>query len=117
MLTGESVPVEVIPDDPVVGATVNVGGRITVRANLLGSPTSHDDSNLYLDTNTALSGEGVKSVGGQRRVTRVKPQLELHPIWLLRDSLLQMRSWLRSVSGRLRGDGTRGYRTGGSRTG
>ncbi|WKN60420.1 heavy metal translocating P-type ATPase (plasmid) [Rhodococcus opacus] len=39
MLTGESVPVEVGPDDQVVGATVNVGGRITVRANRVGSDT------------------------------------------------------------------------------
>ncbi|QHE71040.1 heavy metal translocating P-type ATPase [Rhodococcus sp. WAY2] len=39
MLTGESVPVEVGPDDRVVGATVNVGGRITVRATRIGSGT------------------------------------------------------------------------------
>ncbi|MDX5962114.1 heavy metal translocating P-type ATPase [Rhodococcus opacus] len=39
MLTGESVPVEVGPDDQVVGATVNVGGRIVVRANRIGSDT------------------------------------------------------------------------------
>ena len=39
MLTGESMPVEVGPDDQVVGATVNVGGRIVVRANRIGSDT------------------------------------------------------------------------------
>ncbi|QNG21581.1 copper-translocating P-type ATPase [Rhodococcus triatomae] len=39
MLTGESVPVEVGPDDRVVGATVNVGGRIVVRADRIGSDT------------------------------------------------------------------------------
>ncbi|QHE74273.1 heavy metal translocating P-type ATPase [Rhodococcus sp. WAY2] len=39
MLTGESVPVEVGPDDQVVGATVNVGGRIVVRATRIGSDT------------------------------------------------------------------------------
>ncbi|WP_194816720.1 cation-translocating P-type ATPase [Nocardia sp. XZ_19_385] len=39
MLTGESVPVEVAPDDTVVGATVNVGGRIVVRATRIGSDT------------------------------------------------------------------------------
>ncbi|MCD2140867.1 MULTISPECIES: heavy metal translocating P-type ATPase [Rhodococcus] len=39
MLTGESVPVEVGPDEPVVGATVNVGGRIVVRATRIGSDT------------------------------------------------------------------------------
>jgi Cu+-exporting ATPase len=39
MLTGESVPVEVGPDARVVGATVNVGGRLVVRANRIGSDT------------------------------------------------------------------------------
>ena len=39
MLTGESVPVEVGPHEQVVGATVNVGGRIVVRANRIGSDT------------------------------------------------------------------------------
>ncbi|MEV6274672.1 heavy metal translocating P-type ATPase [Nocardia sp. NPDC051832] len=39
MLTGESVPVEVAPEDTVVGATVNVGGRIVVRATRIGSDT------------------------------------------------------------------------------
>lgn len=39
MLTGESVPVEVAPGDAVVGATVNVGGRLLVRATRVGSDT------------------------------------------------------------------------------
>ncbi|WP_432487942.1 heavy metal translocating P-type ATPase [Kineococcus sp. SYSU DK018] len=39
MLTGESVPVEVRPGDAVVGATVNAGGRIVVRATRVGSET------------------------------------------------------------------------------
>ncbi|TDD02454.1 copper-translocating P-type ATPase [Saccharopolyspora terrae] len=39
MLTGESVPVEVGPGDAVVGATVNVGGRLVVRATQIGSDT------------------------------------------------------------------------------
>ncbi|MGX6510013.1 heavy metal translocating P-type ATPase [Rhodococcus sp. SJ-2] len=39
MVTGESVPVEIGPDDQVIGATVNVGGRIIVRANRVGSDT------------------------------------------------------------------------------
>jgi Cu+-exporting ATPase len=39
MLTGESVPVEVGPGDQVAGATVNVGGRLVVRANRIGSDT------------------------------------------------------------------------------
>jgi Cu+-exporting ATPase len=39
MLTGESVPVEVGPGDPVVGATVNAGSRLVVRATRVGSDT------------------------------------------------------------------------------
>ncbi|CQD18368.1 ATPase P [Mycolicibacterium conceptionense] len=39
MLTGESVPVEIGPGDQVVGATVNVGGRLVVRAKRIGSDT------------------------------------------------------------------------------
>src|SRR4051812_31313279 len=39
MLTGESVPVEVGPGDAVVGATVNAGGRLVVRATRIGSET------------------------------------------------------------------------------
>jgi P-type Cu+ transporter len=39
MLTGESVPVEVGPGDPVVGATVNAGGRLVVRTTRIGSDT------------------------------------------------------------------------------
>ncbi|WDZ86502.1 heavy metal translocating P-type ATPase [Micromonospora cathayae] len=39
MLTGESVPVEVGPGDPVVGATVNAGGRLVVTATRVGADT------------------------------------------------------------------------------
>ncbi|KWX26254.1 carbonate dehydratase [Mycolicibacterium wolinskyi] len=39
MLTGESVPVEVGEGDTVVGATVNAGGRLVVRATRVGSDT------------------------------------------------------------------------------
>ncbi|WP_067812538.1 heavy metal translocating P-type ATPase [Actinomadura kijaniata] len=39
LLTGESVPVEVGPGDTVVGATVNAGGRLVVRATRVGSDT------------------------------------------------------------------------------
>ncbi|KQW06302.1 carbonate dehydratase [Leifsonia sp. Root4] len=39
MLTGESVPVEVAAGDAVVGATVNAGGRLIVRATRVGSDT------------------------------------------------------------------------------
>ncbi|MDP9496902.1 MAG: cation-translocating P-type ATPase [Actinomycetota bacterium] len=40
LLTGESAPVEVAPGDPVAGATVNVGGRLVVRATRVGSDTA-----------------------------------------------------------------------------
>jgi Cu+-exporting ATPase len=40
LLTGESVPVEVGPGDDVVGATVNAGGRLVVRATRVGADTA-----------------------------------------------------------------------------
>ncbi|HWD04745.1 MAG TPA: heavy metal translocating P-type ATPase [Amycolatopsis sp.] len=39
MITGESVPVEVAAGDGVTGATVNVGGRLIVRATRVGADT------------------------------------------------------------------------------
>jgi P-type Cu+ transporter len=39
LVTGESVPVEVGPGDPVIGATVNAGGRLIVRATRVGADT------------------------------------------------------------------------------
>ncbi len=39
LLTGESVPVEVGPGDPVTGATVNAGGRLVVQATRVGMDT------------------------------------------------------------------------------
>ncbi|QCD56021.1 heavy metal translocating P-type ATPase [Streptomyces hawaiiensis] len=39
MLTGESVPVDVAPGDPVTGATVNAGGRLVVEVTRVGADT------------------------------------------------------------------------------
>lgn len=40
MLTGESVPVDVMIDSPVTGGTINVGGRLVVRTTRVGSDTT-----------------------------------------------------------------------------
>jgi P-type Cu+ transporter len=40
LVTGESVPVEVGPGDVVIGATVNAGGRLVVRATRVGADTA-----------------------------------------------------------------------------
>jgi Cu+-exporting ATPase len=39
MLTGESLPVEVTAGDAVTGATINVDGRLVVRATRVGEDT------------------------------------------------------------------------------
>ena len=39
VMTGESVPVDVAPGDPVIGGTVAVGGRLIVRATKVGADT------------------------------------------------------------------------------
>ncbi|MET1034643.1 MAG: heavy metal translocating P-type ATPase [Arthrobacter sp.] len=40
LITGESVPVDVGPDDTVVGATINTSGRLLVRATRVGRDTT-----------------------------------------------------------------------------
>ena len=40
LVTGESVPVEVGPGDGVIGATINTGGRLVVRATRVGEETA-----------------------------------------------------------------------------
>ena len=61
LLTGESVPVEVRPGDPVVGATVNAGGRLVLRATRVG-----------LDTQLASMGRLVEEAqNGKAQVQRL----------------------------------------------
>ncbi len=40
LVTGESVPVEVGPGEEIIGATINVGGRLVVRATHVGEDTA-----------------------------------------------------------------------------
>jgi P-type Cu+ transporter len=40
LVTGESVPVEVGPGEEIIGATINVGGRLVVRATRVGEDTA-----------------------------------------------------------------------------
>ena len=40
MLTGESIPVDVVVDDAVTGATLNTSGRLVVRATAVGADTA-----------------------------------------------------------------------------
>ena len=39
LVTGESIPADVGPDSPVIGATVNVGGRLIIEATRVGEDT------------------------------------------------------------------------------
>ncbi|WP_103352547.1 cation-translocating P-type ATPase [Amycolatopsis sp. CA-128772] len=65
MLTGESVPVEVGPGDAVTGATVNVGGRLFVRATRVG-----DDTRLAQMARLVEAAQNGKA-GAQRLADRV----------------------------------------------
>lgn len=40
LVTGESVPIEVGPDDTVIGATINTSGRLLIRATRVGKDTT-----------------------------------------------------------------------------
>ena len=55
LLTGESVPVDVGPGDAVVGATVNAGGRLVVRATRIGADTQLAQMGALVDA--AQSGK------------------------------------------------------------
>ncbi len=85
MLTGEPVPVEVGPRDSVVGATVNVGGRLEIRATGVGSDTQL--AQMALLVTAAQSGKA----DVQRLADRVSAVFVPIVIGL---SLLTLAAWL-----------------------
>ncbi|MEV4687341.1 heavy metal translocating P-type ATPase [Microbacterium sp. LWH3-1.2] len=85
MVTGESVPVEVAPGDAVIGATVNAGGRLVVRATRVGD-----------DTQLALMARLVEDAqSGKAQVQRLADRISgvFVPIVLL-ISLGTLAAWL-----------------------
>ena len=90
MLTGESVPVEVATGDSVVGATVNAGGRLVVRATRVGS-----------DTQLAQMGRLVENAqNGKAQVQRLADRISgvFVPI-VIALSAISLGFWLGSGSG------------------
>ncbi|WP_163547776.1 heavy metal translocating P-type ATPase [Candidatus Frankia nodulisporulans] len=85
MVTGESVPVEVGPQDAVVGATVNAGGRLVVRATRVGA-----------DTQLARIGQLVEQAqSGKAKVQRLADRVSavFVPVVLVA-SLITLVAWL-----------------------
>ena len=90
LLTGESVPVEVGPGDTVVGATVNAGGRLVVRATRVGG-----------DTQLAQMGRLVSAAqSGKAPVQRLADRISsvFVPIVIVL-ALLTLGAWLASGEG------------------
>ena len=69
MLTGEPVPVEVGPGDEVVGATVNAGGRLVVRATRVGADSARADRSPGPD---GAVGQGAGATAGRPGLGRVR---------------------------------------------
>jgi Cu+-exporting ATPase len=65
LVTGESMPAEVGPGDQVTGATVNMSGRLLVRATRVGADTLHAQITRLVD-----QAQGTKA-GAQRVADRV----------------------------------------------
>jgi Cu+-exporting ATPase len=84
-LTGESVPVEAGPGDTVVGATVNISGRLEVRASRVGSDTQL--AQIARLVSAAQSGKA----GAQRLADKVSAVFVPIVIGL---SLLTLATWL-----------------------
>ena len=72
MLTGESVPVEVGPGDEVVGATVNAGGRLVVRATRVGADTAARPDRPPRRGRPV--GQGPGATAGRPGLGRVRPR-------------------------------------------
>ena len=65
LVTGESMPAEVGPGDPVTGATVNMSGRLVVRATQVGSGT------LLAQITRLVSQAQATKAGAQRLADRI----------------------------------------------
>ncbi len=65
LVTGESMPTEVGPGDPVTGATVNMSGRLVVRATRVGSDT------LLAQITRLVSQAQATKAGAQRLADRI----------------------------------------------
>ena len=65
VVTGESMPAEVGPGDPVTGATVNMSGRLVVRATQVGSET------LLAQITRLVSQAQATKAGAQRLADRI----------------------------------------------
>ena len=65
LLTGESLPVDVRPGDAVVGATVNVGGRLIVEATRVGADTQL--AQMVRLVEAAQTGQGPGPAPGRSR--------------------------------------------------
>ena len=87
MLTGEPVPVEVGPGDDVVGATVNVGGRLEVRATRVGADTQLAQIARLVDRGPERQGRGAAAgrpdLGGLRARSSSRWPLLTLAAWLL----------------------------------
>ena len=86
MLTGEPVPVEVGPGSEVVGATVNAGGRLVVRATRVGA-----------DTQLAQMARLVEAAqSGKAQVQRLADRVSavFVPVVLVLASALTLGGWL-----------------------
>ena len=80
MLTGEPVPVEVAPGDSVVGATVNAGGRLVVRATRVGAEV-FSTTHAYPERSVELHFFRCQLLGEPR------PLLNQEMRWLRREDL------------------------------